>query len=825
MRPFRQLASILAWCLVLSVGSTLAQGLPDGWVEVDYGALVDRRQLSHSGEPVGVLLNKLAGKSAPASGAGAAADRVTLSLLDPLLEPYAFVLSDTLDRLNPQRGAPMVEIGSLWEPGETQPAWVELLRARNLIVESDGAGRMRLCLPWNGRPANSAEGGAAAYRQSWPILRWIFDAELQRLGSAKLQIEVHPFLHAPAQTRFLLGLKPYRVTLDDTRADGLRPPLDLQTWQAFLDSGWQLEGGRLEPDGSVRLLGSRVDKRPTILGRPLSLADFAVAYRAVFHGGLAEPYMSLDRGRSPQLSTVNYGGRLRDTALGLVSLLCDIRFKTFSLGIDIVEGRDLRADLRGPLPQFRTHLERFATDPRSAGVNTQQTRLWFYPDRVDLTVSPQGDVLALRRVRMSAASERVQDESDVAPEEVPPWTRATVEAINKDYDGLVAFFPELADLDQVVRLLSLFTWLKQARADGLLTPDLDALLAIELPAVPTPQEFPQLLSFNALPQPDTPGEVQIFDRVPVADALERLNPADGRSLDPRRRYARAIAKLNRQDPQHAALLARYQGYDIAALDPIELDLLAHRAERLRMHEAVLTTLDAQRRDAVVNRQQAGEKLRIFSVGIGGLDLGMNQALERASGRSLLLASTATQTTQRESTPSRRSPNRNSVEPREAWRAPAAGASIVPAHGVTNRTGTRLRFEQGGDAANRWVFTLAGADSPEVRSRRRELDSAGRSILFERVESRRHLRYRFQGEAPRLKAVLETVLPQSSEETPPAPELPSGLVVLRIAPSATDEDRMSLRLDGQTSGVPRQMEDGESGMAGHLRLVGTRLLDG
>ena len=70
--------------------------------------------------------------------------------------------------------------------------------------------------------------------------------------------------------------------------------------------------------------------------------------------------MSLDRGRAPWISAVNYGGRLRDTTVGLVSLLSDVRFKTFSLGVDPpaleaglreaeilvvahVDGRDLRA--------------------------------------------------------------------------------------------------------------------------------------------------------------------------------------------------------------------------------------------------------------------------------------------------------------------------------------------------------------------------------------------------------------------------------------------------------------------------------------------------
>ena len=49
------------------------------------------------------------------------ADRSRHSLLDPLLEPYAFVLEDALDSLEPVPDPPMVEVGALWQPGEAQP--------------------------------------------------------------------------------------------------------------------------------------------------------------------------------------------------------------------------------------------------------------------------------------------------------------------------------------------------------------------------------------------------------------------------------------------------------------------------------------------------------------------------------------------------------------------------------------------------------------------------------------------------------------------------------------------------------------------------------
>ncbi|MHC4429518.1 MAG: hypothetical protein ACYS0D_13080, partial [Planctomycetota bacterium] len=569
-----------------------ARDASSGWLAVDYSELIDGRQLSHSGESVGALIRRLGGRALPPAGEREA-DRNAHNLLQPLVEPYAFVLSDALDSVENRHRISWIEVGSLWQPGEPQPAWVELLRARRLIVESNGEGSIRTILPWSHDPADqelpetdSRTAARGAWDEAWPVLRHVLAAERSRLARGGeppvLSVEAHAYRHLPERSQFHLGMRAERVEVTDLRGDGLHPPLDLDGLREFLGGGLRLEGARLEQDGGLRLLGSRVTAPVTLLGAPLALSDLAVAYRAVFHGGLAEPYMSLDRGYSPMRSMVNYGGRLRDTGLGLVSLLCDIRFKTFSLGIDIADGRDLREQLRDKLPGFRTHLEHLAAHPE--GATRQQTRLWFYPDEVDLTLSEQGDVMVMRKVRMSAASERLGETGLAAREqEVRPWTRATVDAINLEYDTLAGFFPEMADLDQVVRLLSLFAWLKVASTEGHLTPELEGLLAVELPQLSTPRAYPQLLAFNALPPPGDTGAVAVFDRVPVGEALDRLNPSSGRPLPAERRYQRAAGALDPADEEHAALLREFEGYDVERLDAAELDLLSQRAERLVTH--------------------------------------------------------------------------------------------------------------------------------------------------------------------------------------------------------------------------------------------------
>ncbi len=829
---------LLASALVLAAAARAGgdpAALPD-WLEVDYGALVDREALTPSGEPLGVVLDRLGGRPLPGAGEpGRERDRLDHVLVDPFLERYAFVLPDALDALAGAPDPPMVEIGRLWAPGEPQPAWVALLRARRWVVESDGRGRLRVFLPFRegertDRIPPAASGAAAerAFRDAWPVLRHVLGAERRRLAAQRggdapaLLVEVHPYVARPAKTSFLLGTARRVIEVTDTGPDGTRPPLDLEALRAFFREGWQVEGGRLDGDGGLVLLGSRPAVPPTLLGEPVSLADLAVAWRAVAHGEGATPSMSLDRGRHPWESMVDFGGRLGDTRLGWVSLLCDVRFKTFSLGIDVLAGKDVRGKIRESVPGFATHLERFARDPASRQVMGQQTRLWFYPDTVDLVLSPARDLLAIRRARMLASSEGLRGtEAGAGTRELPPWTRETIAAINERYDELAGLFPELRELDQVARLLSLATWLRRARDAGLAIPELDALLALPLPAAPTPRTFPQLLAFDVLPAPGGKGPVDVIDRTDVALALGRLEPRAGGRLPREERFRRAMLGLDPRLPDHRRLLGEMRAIDPRSADPGVVDRLVTRAERLRMHHLVLASIQGEPRERVRRRYLAEPHLRVFSIGIGGLDLGMDGALDRAAG-------SAREDTLRPGGRSgaampapggaRRILRRRTAGARDAWRRDPAGLpqAVLPDHGagvdrlpaLDAAAGVRLERAfgdhlvrvvdrpagPGGRLAVRVVETLFHRHGPGASFRRVLLRPGGTAVHVRRYEGGRFLAYSFRRQGDRAQA---NPGPPDRFWTPgdePGPgleqdapgDLPDDVLVLRVGRSGRGE---------------------------------------
>ena len=799
--------SLLAlFVLLLASPAMGVGGAADGWVEVDYSSLVDRRQLTHSGESVGALLDRLAGGQLDAD-----ASRLAFALLDPLLEPMAFVLPDALDTLEGAPEREMVEVGWLWEPGEAAPAWVEVLRARKWLLESDGAGTLRLFLPAAEDGRSSEQAARQAFERQWPALLHPLAAEWRRLAARagasealSLEVKIYPYRHDLAHSRFLLGRQPWQHTLTATTPGPPARPVDLTVFEPFLGGeGWQLEGARLRK-GRLVLTGSPRSQRPPMPGGPLTLADVAVAYRAVFHGSLAPPYMSLDRSPWPDRLAVNFGGRLADTRMGWISLLCDARFKTFSTGFGPRTWLDRRPAIVQRVPDFLTHVERFAKDPRSVGSSGQQTRLWFYPDEVDLTLSPQGDLLALRRVRLAAAAEKVGGQgASGRSRSVAPWTRALTRQINASYDALAQVFPELEGLDQFSRLLALFTWLRHLKDAGMEIGDFDPLLAVPLRAFPTPRAFPQMVVVPAIPA-SGPGAIDVFPRLPVVRAMDRLRPRFGGLLPAPARLQTVRNVLDGKHRAEARVLAEMARVGGAGLTEEAIDGLVFEAERVRLHRLALATVGQQARQRLLARHQGGEKLRVFSLSIGGLDLDFSRAVAKARSVSIGLPGAV----------ARPAPLPAAVEPsarrgaaaaeRRTWLAVASQPSpaVMPDHGRLAPSSRRLVMERqlaGKTNALRGGFRQVDLQpfSPWRHLRRLELAPNGRVRGVIRIEAGRSLHFRFASLRGGLSARL-LPWPAGPEWPAAAPvgDPDSGLRVARLAPSAQPG---GLRLELPTEG--------------------------
>jgi hypothetical protein len=208
-----------------------------------------------------------------------------------------------------------------------------------------------------------------------------------------------------------------------------------------------------------------------------------------------------------------------------------------------------------------------------------------------------------------------------------------------------------------------------------------------------------------------------------------------------------------------------------------------------MHQLVLGTLPEAGRAKLRARAQAGDPPRVFSVGIGGLDLGMGSSLARAAGRSGGL--TGLGVTARAaavpsgggappaSTPSAATPP-PPAGPGAAWQQdpPGLPAAPLPAH---------TAIPVGAEA-------IAWPAAFDARYRRATREAApGGALIVVRVEGQRALRYRVEPGGA-IAALAFAAVPA------PAPAVPEATAAGATLP----EELMLLERVGETTtaaGVP------------------------
>jgi len=500
-RKFRSAAGAV---LLVALAAAPAAGAPppersseSAWVSVSYRELLDPEAITRSGIK---LVDALRRKASRAE-------------LQPFLDPYSSLLGYAVQMLSGADPAPQVSLAERYPAGTAQPAWAAVLREGRYFVSADGQGRARVFAPGNDP--------RVAYRLAYSLLRHPLAAAVT--PGIPLQVEVFCYRNDFATAELRLNPVPYRFRTSSFPPRGR--PLDLEELEAFFRKGGQLEGAEIVPDGGLVLYASQAQQQ-SLGGAAVTLADLAVAYRAVFHAGEAEAFVSLDPNADPTQATVNFGGLLEDTRFGKAVLAADVRFKTICSGFDPTTFADIRENTRRAVPSFMSISERrMTTNPAVELTKWVIARFWYYPDSCGVE-SDDGDRLAaITRTQLTADVERV-DAGAGAPrgrkQALPAFFRENIRDLNANYASYAAVFPEFRDLSSAARLMALAAWLGRVRPEGL---DLDGLLAVTLPPESTPRTVPQLLSADILQFPGTapPDPDYVFRNDKVLNLTPELN--------------------------------------------------------------------------------------------------------------------------------------------------------------------------------------------------------------------------------------------------------------------------------------------------------------
>jgi len=448
------------------------------WVRASYRGLVDMNQLVQSGQSI---------REALSDGVNSSHQK---GQLQPFLDPFSSLLPHVLDVLDGGPGSfPRTSVIDELPGNVSRPAWAAVLEGGRIVVTDDG----------NGKASVFAVGASAkqAYESCYGVIRHVLASLLPPDGRS-LKVCTYAYQNNYALCELKLYPDPFVVEADVFPSPAGKTPLDLDSLSDFFAQGYELAGGSLDSGNQLVLVGKKSGKQ-TLDSAPVELSDLAVAYRAVFHAGDNQAFISLDPHRNPSYVNVNFGGYLEDTRIGSVVLESDKRFKTITSGLDPTSFVDLRDTIRSHVPSFATSAERGFMQPGVGQSGWKGTRFWFYPDSVEIDASLDYRQGVIAKAQFTADAERSRDDfgsteafDRLKKSQLSPAIQMNIDDLNRNYDQYASFFPELRELSNVARLMGLCIWLQKASLDQKL--DLDELLSVELPAVHTPRTKRQLIS-------------------------------------------------------------------------------------------------------------------------------------------------------------------------------------------------------------------------------------------------------------------------------------------------------------------------------------------
>ncbi len=431
------------------------------WIRISYNDLINKETITHSGQTIGVLLDKRS-------------DSV-FSDVQPYLEPFSFVCNDIVASAKSDDKVPFFNIVAEYQTGSRQPAWAALFREGHyqLFV---GNGKARLFL--------KGKNPSDLFIQYYSVIRHPLKEALVTTGVDKMVVEIYAFENDYISQTIKLNLKPHVIAVSANQLKPRLKTLPISDLAKFFDQGITLEAAEIDGQANFFLYGAP-SAHQTIADQPQSLEDFAVVYRSMFHHGQNPPYISLDHNEDNRYAKVNFGGLLENTRVGSVVLEADKLFKTLSTGLDPNTRSLIKQKITHTVPDFMTEDERGLREETNTAMGHMQIRYWFYPDQIRTVTD--GRIGVVESYQFLADAERMDKKVTLGRAQ-----RDTIDHLNRNFGGYARALPTYQELNSVARIMAIVKWLQQSSA--IKRVDLDALLSVELSPFKTPMQTKKLLA-------------------------------------------------------------------------------------------------------------------------------------------------------------------------------------------------------------------------------------------------------------------------------------------------------------------------------------------
>ena len=453
---------------LLSFSGDQTSNQKDNYVVIPYGNFVDKSIITHSGETVGEVIQKISDGNISLKG-----------LLQPYLEPFSILCNDELENINNNNTFELfTNIVDHYPAGSEQPAWVSLFREGHFQLYYN-SNNIRIFLK-----GTSPERAFESFRS---IIRHPIRDILKSEHFSPKKITVYTFSNDYEATEIKLNQKPFLYKVSDIDLSPKRKQLDLDSIEEFFNTGVIPEAIEVDKNNNLFFYG-RVSENQTLAKQPVNLSDIAVIYRAIFHHGYNQPYISLDKHEDNRYAKVNFGGHLQNTHVGNVVLEADKLFKTLITGINPNTYEDETRRFSRAVPGFHTENDRRFLEKGFDVEESHEIRYWFYPD--DIGVVTDGSIAAVQTWQFLADAERMDLKVDL-----DKAARKTINHLNDNYLHFEETEKVYQELGTVGRLLSLFVWLKETGLEERI--ELEDLLSVKLPAFTTPEKTKKMLTASA----------------------------------------------------------------------------------------------------------------------------------------------------------------------------------------------------------------------------------------------------------------------------------------------------------------------------------------
>ncbi len=435
------------------------------WVTIDYSGLVNYSTITHSGETVGQIIRKIPTYTDDLKGQ-----------VQQYLEPYSILCHDVLLSSSQPDTLPLINILSHYPVGSEQPAWANLFREGHYQLYYNNH-LIRVFIK-----GSNAEKSFNRYQS---IIRHPIRDVLESKNTSIRNLEVYVFSNDYAKTEIRLNTVPEIIDVNLLDLSPNRKSIDLTSIEEFLSNDVILEAVEVDHDNNLYFYGIVADQQ-TMAGTPVSLSDFAVIYRSIFHYGNNAPYISLDKHEDNRYAKVNFGGHFENTRPGSVVLEADKLFKALSTGLDPNTHNLIKTKITNSVPQFLTEDERNLLEDLDEGHT--QIRYWFYPDSIGTVTD--GSIGVILKNQFLADIERM--DKNVSPGNA---VRKTINHLNHYYGQYEGADKTFQELSTVGRIMALINWLKGMNMEDKI--ELDELLSVKLPAFITPKKTKKMLAITA----------------------------------------------------------------------------------------------------------------------------------------------------------------------------------------------------------------------------------------------------------------------------------------------------------------------------------------